>query len=128
MRYALLLHNSEPGPGDIADEDIAEMMRLFDEYAKALDQAGVLVGADVLQFSDTTKTVTRRTGTTQIHDGPIAETAEALSGIFIIDVADADAAVAWAERCPGATYGSVEIRPTGTSFVDGSWTGPDTTH
>ena len=100
------------------------MERLFDEYAKALEQAGVLVGADVLHFSDATTTVTRRTGTTQIQDGPFAETKEALAGVFVIDVPDADAAIAWAEKCPGATYGSIEVRPAATSFIDGEWTEP----
>ncbi|GAA4426276.1 YciI family protein [Georgenia halophila] len=122
MRYALLLHNAEPGPGEIPEEGLQEMERMFDEYGKALDSAGVLVGADVLNLSHTTTTVTRRTGDTQIQDGPFAETREALAGVFLIDVPDGDAAIAWAEKCPGATYGSVEVRPVATSFVGGTWT------
>ena len=122
MRYALLLHNREPAPGELPAEGIAEMERLFGEYGDALVSAGVLVAAEVLQFSDATTTVTRRTGSTQIQDGPFAETKEALAGIFVVDVPDADAAIAWAERCPGATYGSVEVRPVATSIVDGGWT------
>jgi len=27
-------------------------------------------------------------------------------------VPDLDAALAWAQKCPGAMYGSVEVRPT----------------
>lgn len=124
MRYALLLHNGEPTPGEVPAEGLQEMERLFDEYAKALERAGVLVGADVLRFSDATTTVTRRTGATQIQDGPFAETKEALAGVFVIDVPDGDAAIAWAEKCPGTSYGSVEVRPVATSFVDGAWTAP----
>jgi hypothetical protein len=124
MRYALLLHNVEPSPGEIPAEGLQEMERLFDQYAKALDQAGVLVGADVLTFSPNTTTVTRRTGDVQIQDGPFAATKEALAGVFVIEVPDGDAAVAWAEKCPGTAYGSVEVRPVATSFVDGAWTAP----
>jgi hypothetical protein len=127
MRYALLLHNLEPTPGEIPEEDLQEMERLFDEYARALDAAGVLVGADVLQFSPAATTVTRRTGTTQVQDGPFAETKEALAGIFVLDVPDGDVAIAWAEKCPGASYGSVEVRPVATSFADGAWTAPGPT-
>jgi hypothetical protein len=123
MRYALLLHNAEPAPGEIPAEKIAEMERLFDEYGKALHQAGVLVGADVLTFTPSTTTVTLRTGEAQIQDGPFAATKEALAGVFVVDVPDGDAAIAWAEKCPGATYGFVEVRPVATSFVDGAWTG-----
>lgn len=124
MRYALLLHNVEPAPGDLPAEGIAEMERLFGEYGDALAKAGVLVAGEVLQFSAATTTVSRRTGTTQVQDGPFAETKEALAGVFVVDVPDVDAAIAWAERCPGATYGSVEVRPVATSLVDGVWTGP----
>ncbi|MCA5894916.1 YciI family protein [Isoptericola sp. NEAU-Y5] len=122
MRYALLLHNDEPAPGDLPAEGIAEMERLFGEYGDALARAGVLVSGEVLQFSPAATTVTRRTGTTQIQDGPFAETKEALAGIFVVDVPDVDAAISWAERCPGATYGSVEVRPVATSLIDGAWT------
>jgi hypothetical protein len=34
-----------------------------------------------------------------------------LGGYFIIDVADLDAAVSWAARCPAAGHGIVEVRP-----------------
>lgn len=122
MRYALLLNNHEPAPGEVPAEGIEEMERLFDEYGKALTAAGVLVGADILQFSHATTTLTRRSGTTEVQDGPFAETKEALAGVFIIDVPDADAALAWAEKCPGASYGSIEIRPVATSLADGTWT------
>ena len=30
-------------------------------------------------------------------------------------------AMAWAEKCPGAQYGAVEIRPSAVVFHDGSW-------
>ena len=122
MRYALLLHSHEPTPGEIPPEGLEEMERLFDEYGKALQAAGVLVGADIMQFSHATTTLTRRSGSTQVQDGPFAETKEALAGVFIIEVPDADAALAWAEKCPGASYGSIEIRPVATSLAGGTWT------
>lgn len=128
MRYALLLHNIEPAPGEITSEGMAEMEQLFDEYGKALDRAGVLIAAEVLQFSANTTTVTARTGQVQIQDGPFAATKETLAGVFIVDVHDGEAAIAWAEKCPGSSYGSVEVRPVATSFIDGGWTaaGPAT--
>ncbi len=122
MRYALLLHNREPAPGEIPEDALAEMEGLFDAYGKALQEAGVLVGTDILQPSDATTTLTRRHGSTQVQDGPFAETKEALAGVFVLDVPDADAALAWAEKCPGASYGSVEVRPVATSLVGGTWT------
>ena len=39
----------------------------------------------------------------------------------MIDVADLDAAIAWAEKCPAAQWGTVEIRPSAVRVVDGEW-------
>jgi len=123
MRYALLMHYQEPAGGEISAEAIAEAMAAFGEYGRALEQAGVLLSADVLQPSAATTTVTRRSGTLQVQDGPFAEIKEALAGVFVLDVPDLDAAIGWAEKCPGAQWGVIEVRPTATAFVDGAWTG-----
>ncbi len=51
-----------------------------------------------------------REGKTRIIDGPYAETREQLGGFFIIEVADEAEALSWAERCPAAQYGTIEVR------------------
>jgi hypothetical protein len=122
MRYALLLHYRESGEGEISEEAIAEAKEAFGAYGRALESAGVLVAADVLQPTAATTTVTRREGVLRVQDGPFAETKEALAGIFLLEVPDLDAAIGWADKCPGAQWGVVEVRPSGTAFVDGAWT------
>jgi hypothetical protein len=123
MRYALLLHYREPAEGEISAEAIAEAQEAFGAYGRALEQAGVLLSADVLASSAASTTVTRRSGSLQVQDGPFAETKEALAGVFLVDVPDLDAAIGWAEKCPAAQWGVIEVRPTATAFVDGGWTG-----
>lgn len=122
MRYALLLHNQEPTQGEIPQEVINQMKEAFAVYGRALEEAGVLVAAEVLAPTATTTTVTRRLGSLQVQNGPFAATKEALAGVFVIDVPDLDAAIGWAEKCPGAAYGVIEVRPAATSYVDGTWT------
>ncbi|WP_433833326.1 YciI family protein [Actinoplanes sp. CA-015351] len=122
MRYALLMHYREPGEGELSEEMMREAQNAFDAYAKALRQAGVLLSADVLTPSMVTTTVSRPDGDLRVQDGPFAESKEALAGVFLVDVPDLDAAIGWAERCPGAQWGAVEIRPVATSFLDGAWT------
>jgi hypothetical protein len=122
MRYALLMHYREPAEGEISEEAIAEAREAFGAYGRALEQAGVLLSADVLQPTAATTTVTRREGVLRVQDGPFAETKEALAGVFVLDVPDLDAAIGWAEKCPGAQWGVIEVRPTATAFVDGRWT------
>lgn len=121
MRYTLLLHYVEATPEEIGQEAWKEGEAAFHAYAEALDQAGVLVSAEVLQESDKSTTVTLRNGGLQVQDGPYADTKEQLGGTFVIDVPDLDAALAWAEKCPAAQWGTVEIRPSAVRFVDGAW-------
>jgi hypothetical protein len=109
-------------PDDLGPDAWAEGMREFDAYAKALDDAGVLISAEVLQPSAVTTTVTAPDGTLRVQDGPFADTKEQLGGTFVIDVDDLDAAIAWAGRAPSAGWGAIEVRPSATRFEDGAWT------
>lgn len=121
MRYALLLHSLEAQDADITEEDMAPFKVAFDEYGKALANAGVLLAAEILRpVADTTQ-VTLRNGGLTVQDGPFVDTKEKLAGVFVIDVPDLDAALAWAEKCPGAQYGVIEVRPSAISVVDGGW-------
>ena len=82
----------------------------------------MLLSADVLQPAAVTTTVTRREGSLRVQDGPFAETKEALAGVFVLDVPDLAAAIGWAEKCPGAQWSVIEVRPTATAFANGRWT------
>ena len=121
MRYALLLHYQEMTQDDLGGEAYEAGKAAFHAYAEALDRAGVLVSAEVLQPSDRTTTVTRRNDALKVQDGPFADTKEQLAGTFVIDVSDLDAALDWAGKCPAAEWGAIEIRPTAVHFVDGTW-------
>jgi hypothetical protein len=123
MRYTLLLHYPEMTADDLGPDILAEGMSAFQAYAKALDEAGVLASAEVLQQSNATTTVTLANGELLVQDGPFADTKEQLGGTFVIEVADLDAAIEWAGRAPSVSWGHVEIRPTATRYVDGSWRG-----
>ena len=123
MRYSLLLHYPEPAPGELDEAALAEGMRAFQIYAEALEEAGVLRSAEVLQQSSASTTVSRSTGELIVQDGPFADSKEQLGGVFVIEVKDLDAALDWAGRAPSAAWGHVEIRPTGTRWADGAWVG-----
>jgi hypothetical protein len=86
-------------------------MAAYVAYAEAMRQAGVLTAGDRLQPVNAATTVRVADGKTTVLNGPYAETREQLGGYFIIDVADLDAALSWAARCPGASHGTVEVRP-----------------
>jgi hypothetical protein len=123
MRYTLLLYYREPTAEELGPEALAEGMSAFQAYAKALDQAGVLASAEVLKQSNLTTTVAVTGGEFVVQDGPFADTKEQLGGTFVIDVPDLDTAIDWARRAPSVSWGHIEIRPTATRYVDGSWQG-----
>src|SRR5258708_1539401 len=102
MRYALLMHHRELAGGEISEEAIAEAMEAFGAYGRALEEAGVLLSADVLQPAAATTTVTRREGILRVRDGPFAETKEALARAFVLDVPGLAPAIGCAAQCPGA--------------------------
>lgn len=123
MRYTLLLHYPEPTAEALGAERLAAGMQAFQAYARALDEAGVLQSAEVLQRSDATTTIRQPAGEFIIQDGPFADSKEQLGGTFVIEVADLDEALEWGKRAPSVAWGHVEVRPTATRYVDGAWQG-----
>ena len=121
MRYALLIHYPQAGDPPASPDKIEAGKAAFHAYAKALEDAGVLYSAEVLQTIGTATSISVKQGKLQVQDGPFAETKEAFAGIFLLNVPDLDAAIAWAEKCPAAQWGTVEIRPSAVRFVAGAW-------
>jgi hypothetical protein len=85
------------------------------EYRQfAAENAGSLRGSALLEPTSSA-TVVRVTGArggdVVLTDGPYAETKEALTGFYIIEADDLDAAVAIAAQIPAAWGGAVELRP-----------------
>jgi hypothetical protein len=111
MKYMLLIYGDEAKMRAIPKEDASKMMPAYIAYTEALKKAGILLGGDRLQFTDTATTVRLREGKTNVVNGPYAEAKEQLAGYYLIDVPDLDSALSWAARCPGASAGTVEVRP-----------------
>jgi hypothetical protein len=111
MKYMLLIYREEAAMQRMSEQTMAEMTGAYLAYTKTLRDSGGLVAGDRLGSPATATTVRLADGRTQVLNGPYAETREQLGGYYIIDVADLDAALSWAARCPGAQQGVVEVRP-----------------
>jgi hypothetical protein len=122
MRYMLLTHYSESDGESQSEEATAAARVAFASYTATLEAAGVLIAAEVLRPSESTTTVSLVGGELRIQDGPFADTKEQLGGVFLIEVADLDAALDWARQAPPARWGAVEIRPVAAHTVTGAWT------
>ncbi len=114
MQYLLLIYGNEAGMQAASKADIEKMVAAYGAYTEALKKAGVLAGANRLQPTASASTVRVTDGKSKVLDGPYAETKEQLAGYYMIEVPDLDAALSWAARCPGASFGAIEVRPVWT--------------
>lgn len=111
MKYMLLIYGPEwDGSAMSPDDQKAELDRWW-AYTAAMQEAGVMLAGDALQPTATATSVRVREGKDTVTDGPFAETKEVLGGYYLLDVPSLDEAIEWAKRCPGASYGTIELRP-----------------
>lgn len=110
MRYTFLLYTDEADRAAMTPADHEASLTAYGAYIKALKEAGVFVDTDWLKPVDTATTVSLKGGGLIVQDGPFADSKETLGGYFVVDLPDLDAALAWAEKCPAARAGKVEIR------------------
>jgi hypothetical protein len=111
MKFMLLIYGNEAAMQSAAKAQGEQILGAYLAYTEALKQAGVYLASDRLRPTASATTVRIADGKTQVLNGPYAETKEQLGGYFLIDAPDLDAALSWAARCPGATYGTMEVRP-----------------
>ncbi|MPZ27728.1 MAG: YciI family protein [Micromonosporaceae bacterium] len=110
MRYLLLIYSEEPASPpspEVMDAVMAEWVA----FDSAIRGSGTYVSGEALQPTQTATTVRLKGEERIVTDGPFAETREVLGGYYTIDVPDLDTALDWAAKCPGAKYGSMEVRP-----------------
>ena len=111
MQYLLLIHSDEAAMKSAPPEATGQMHAAYMAYTKACRRPASCLTA-IACAPPTRPPRSRITGgKTQVLDGPYAETKEQLAGYYLIDVANLDAALSWAARCPGASHGSIEVRP-----------------
>jgi hypothetical protein len=111
MQYMLMIYGSEAAEESMTESQMGEVMGAYKAYSEALVKAGVMAGGERLKPTSAATTVRVVSGKTEVLNGPYADTKEQLGGYYLINVPDLDAALSWAARCPGASHGTVEVRP-----------------
>jgi hypothetical protein len=111
MQYLLMIYSKEGAWEKLTPAEQQQGMAAYNAFTEALTKSGALAGSNRLRPASTATTVRITNGKSQVLDGPYADTKEQLGGYYLIGVADLDAALAWAARCPGASHGVVEVRP-----------------
>jgi len=111
MQYLLMLYADETGWSKMTKAQQEQGYAAYMAYTEALKKAGAWVGSNRLQPVSTATTVRLADGKSHVLDGPYIESKEQLGGYYLIDVPDLDSALSWAARCPGASHGTIEVRP-----------------
>jgi hypothetical protein len=111
MKYQLMIYGTEVDPATVPPEQARQVAADYDVFTQDISRRGVMLGGEALQPTTTATSVRVQNGRTVITDGPFAETKEALSGFYLVDVADLDEALELAAKIPGANWGSIEVRP-----------------
>ena len=106
MKYMMLIHHDDAALAKAPPQLWADYAAFNEALAKAGGSSGMR-----LQPAASATSIRIRDGKTDVIDGPYADTKEKLAGYFMIDVGSVEEAVAWAQRCPSARYGTIEARP-----------------
>jgi hypothetical protein len=122
MKYLLLIHQGDaPRPHREGDGNTAavaawdslpdeEKQAIYADYMAINQTPGVTPGQE-LQPAEVAKTVRVKNRQTLVHDGPFAETKEAIAGYLLFEADDMAAAIELASRIPVARLGgAIEVR------------------
>jgi len=115
MNYLLLIYGDEAAMesygANATPEERDAQVKVWYDYGDWLTEKGWYVAGDALQVTSTATTVRAPDGNPVVTDGPFAETKEQLGGYYLLEVANLDEAIEAAARCPGASFGTIELRP-----------------
>ena len=117
VQYILLIYGDEREWQSLSQEEMTRVYEAHGAYSKAMQDAGVLRGGAELKPVSTATSVRFTNGRPKTVDGPFAETKEQLGGYYLIEVDHLEQALDWAEKMPGMTSGTVEVRPLGAGAM-----------
>lgn len=111
-QYMLSLHmaagNDGPPP---TEEDMQQHMQAIGALEADMRDKGAWLFSARMEGPDAATVVRKVDGRRVVSDGPYAESKEHLGGFYIIEAADLDEALEWAERTVDATGMPIEVWP-----------------
>jgi hypothetical protein len=111
MKYLLAIYFDETSADDVTPEQAQARTAAYFAVGQEMTESGAYLAGEGLQSTATATTVRVRDGERVVSDGPFAETKEQLGGFYLIDAANLDEAIGWAEKIPAAKNGAIEVRP-----------------
>jgi hypothetical protein len=109
MKYLCTIYGDESQWSSATPEQISQVMEAYGAFGE--EAGGVILAGEGLEPTSAATTVRVRDGERMLTDGPFAETKEQLGGFYLLECNSLDEAIEWASKIPGASSGSVEVRP-----------------
>jgi hypothetical protein len=107
-QYLVAIHHPDNYDPSLEDE---AMMRDIDVLNEEMQAAGARFFAGGLQSAPHAKSLRKQSGgKVSITDGPYLETKEHIGGLWILNAANMDEALAWGRKALMACRASVEVR------------------
>lgn len=111
MQAMLLAYEA---PGDFERRTDKAQYKAYIEgwfaFGDAMRAAGVYRRGGALEGPETGTVVSVQRGRRTVEDGPFSDSKEQLGGFVVIEVASLADAAAWAQKCPAAKDGRVDVR------------------
>jgi len=111
MRYAMLICTDETADQAMSQAEGEASFAGYMKFGEDMTKRGVLTGGERLRPTGDATTVQVRAGEVITSDGPFAETKEQIGGFYLVDCKDLDEAIEIASKIPGASTGTIEVRP-----------------
>lgn len=111
MKFMLLIYNDGTLLDALPPAQADAMMRDCLAHADELRRDGHLIESQMLEGTETAKSLRIRHGRPITTDGPFTEAKEVLGGFNLIEADDMEEALRIAAEFPWARTGCVEVRP-----------------
>jgi len=110
MKYLLSFIVEERSMEDASHEQMKVAMDAWTAFDQEATEAGALIACEPVEDAQTTIKLGEN-GERTVTDGPFAESKEQLGGFCLIECADLEEALDWANRAPVQPGAAIEVRP-----------------
>jgi hypothetical protein len=108
MKY-LLNFIVEERTRDASPEEMKEGMDAWSAFDRETTEAGALIACEPVEDAETTIKIAAD-GERTVTDGPFAESKEQLGGFCLLECADLEEALDWANKVPIQPNAAIEVR------------------
>ena len=108
MRFLFLIHGDRDAEAALTSEERMAIVGEHVDYATMLRERGAYVSGEALD-DPSTAAVVRPGDPPLVTDGPFAETKEAVGGLYVVECASREEAIALAGHVPKSPGVAVEV-------------------